>query len=331
MATTYAQAGVNIEAGDAFVRDIKKAVRSTFTKGVLRDIGAFGAFYDARFKGYRSPVLVSSVDGVGTKLLVARMANKHDTVGQDLVNHCVNDILVCGALPLFFLDYFATGKLDLSSAAQVIRGFAQACRENGCALVGGETAEMPGMYNGKDYDLAGMIVGVVERKKMLDGSRVRKKDVLIGLPSTGLHTNGFSLARAVLFQRYDIDTMVPDLGTTMGEALLAVHRSYLKPVKPLLAKGLVHAMSHITGGGIVGNTKRIMPGGRTLKIDWRAWERPALYGLIQRSGEVPEEDMRRTFNLGVGLILVVSPREADRVIRSLRKRGERPMIIGEVA
>ena len=331
MATTYAQAGVDIEAGDKFVRDIKKAVRSTFTKGVLRDIGAFGAFYDARFKGYRSPVLVSSVDGVGTKLLVARMANKHDTVGQDLVNHCVNDILVCGASPLFFLDYFATGKLDLSSAAQVIRGFAQACRENGCALVGGETAEMPGMYNGKDYDLAGMIVGVVERKKMLDGSRVRKKDVLIGLPSTGLHTNGFSLARAVLFQRYDIDTMVPDLGTTMGEALLAVHRSYLKPVKPLLAKGLVHAMSHITGGGIVGNTKRIMPGGRTLKIDWRAWERPALYGLIQRSGEVPEEDMRRTFNLGVGLILVVSPREADRVIRSLRKRGERPMIIGEVA
>ena len=331
MATTYAQAGVDIEAGDAFVRDIKKAVRSTFTRGVLRDIGAFGAFYDARFKGYRSPVLVSSVDGVGTKLLVARMANKHDTVGQDLVNHCDNDILVCGALPLFFLDYFATGKLDLSSAAQVIRGFAQACRENGCALVGGETAEMPGMYNGKDYDLAGMIVGVVERKKMLDGSRVRKKDVLIGLPSTGLHTNGFSLARAVLFQRYDIDTMVPDLGTTMGEALLAVHRSYLKPVKPLLAKGLVHAMSHITGGGIVGNTKRIMPGGRTLKIDWRAWERPALYGLIQRSGEVPEEDMRRTFNLGVGLILVVSPREADRVIRSLRKRGERPMIIGEVA
>jgi phosphoribosylformylglycinamidine cyclo-ligase len=331
VATTYAQAGVDIEAGDAFVRDIKKAVRSTFTKGVLRDIGAFGAFYDARFKGYRSPVLVSSVDGVGTKLLVARMANTHDTVGQDLVNHCVNDILVCGALPLFFLDYFATGKLDLSSAAQVIRGFAQACRENGCALVGGETAEMPGMYNGKDYDLAGMIVGVVERKKMLDGSRVRKKDVLIGLPSTGLHTNGFSLARAVLFQRYDIDTMVPDLGTTMGEALLAVHRSYLKPVKPLLAKGLLHAMSHITGGGIVGNTKRIMPGGRTLKIDWRAWERPALYGLIQRSGEVPEEDMRRTFNLGVGLILVVSPREADRVIRSLHKRGERPMVIGEVA
>jgi phosphoribosylformylglycinamidine cyclo-ligase len=274
---------------------------------------------------------VSSVDGVGTKLLVARMAKKHDTVGQDLVNHCVNDILVCGALPLFFLDYFATGKLDLSSAAQVIRGFARACRENGCALVGGETAEMPGMYNGNDYDLAGMIVGVVERKRMLDGSRVRKKDVLIGLPSTGLHTNGFSLARAVLFQRYDIDTMLPELGTTMGEALLAVHRSYLKPVKPLLAKDLLHALAHITGGGIVGNTKRVMPGGRTPKIDWRAWERPALFGLIQRSGDVPEEDMRRTFNLGVGLVLVVSPKEADRVIRSLRKRGDRPMIIGEVA
>jgi phosphoribosylformylglycinamidine cyclo-ligase len=331
VATTYAQAGVNIEAGDAFVHDIKKAVRSTFTRGVLRDIGAFGAFYDARFRGYRSPVLVSSVDGVGTKLLVARMANKHDTVGQDLVNHCVNDILVCGALPLFFLDYYATGKLDLDSAAQVIRGFAKACRENGCALVGGETAEMPGLYHGKDYDLAGMIVGVVERKKMLDGSRVRKKDVLIGLPSTGLHTNGFSLARAVLFQRFDIDTVLPELGTTMGEALLAVHRSYLNPVKPLLAHDLLHAMSHITGGGIVGNTKRVMPRGRTPKIDWRAWERPLLYGLIQRSGDVPEEDMRRTFNLGVGLILVVSPKEADRVIRSLLRRGERPMVIGEVA
>jgi len=328
--TTYAQAGVDIDAGDTFVRDIKKAVRSTFTRGVLRDIGAFGAFYDARFRGYRSPVLVSSVDGVGTKLLVARMADRHDTVGQDLVNHCVNDILVCGALPLFFLDYFATGKLDLGSAAQVIRGFARACRENGCALVGGETAEMPGMYRGRDYDLAGMIVGVVERGKMLDGSRVRKKDVLIGLPSSGLHTNGFSLARAVLFQRYDIDTMLPELGTTMGEALLAVHRSYLGPVKPLLEKGLLHAMSHITGGGIVGNTKRVMPRGRTPKIDWRAWERPALFGLIQRSGEVPEEDMRRTFNLGVGLILVVSPKEADRVMRSLRKRGERPVVIGEV-
>ncbi|MBK7257920.1 MAG: phosphoribosylformylglycinamidine cyclo-ligase [Ignavibacteriae bacterium] len=328
---TYAQAGVSIAAGDAFVHRIKKDVRSTFTPRVLADIGAFGSFFDARFPGYKSPVLVSSVDGVGTKLLVARMAKKYDTVGQDLVNHCVNDILVCGAVPLYFLDYYATGRLDVRSAADVISGFAKACRENGCALVGGETAEMPGMYADEDFDLAGMIVGVVDKPKIVDGRKIRKGDVLIGLPSTGLHTNGYSLARAVLLKQYSVEERIPDLGTTLGKALLAVHRSYLSAVKPLLGKPALRGMSHITGGGIVGNTMRVVPKGLTLNIDWEAWKRPAIYGLIQRLGDVPEEDMRKTFNLGIGLILIVAKGEAGKVMRSLQKRGEKPLVMGEVA
>jgi phosphoribosylformylglycinamidine cyclo-ligase len=330
MVITYAQAGVSISTGDEFVRRIKKSVRSTFTPSVLRDIGSFGAFFDARFPRLKSPVLVSSVDGVGTKLLVARLAGRHDTVGQDLVNHCVNDILVCGARPLFFLDYYATGKLDLASATEVIGGFARACRENGCALVGGETAEMPGMYNEGDYDLAGTIVGVVDKKKIVDGRKIRRGDLLIGLPSTGLHTNGFSLARAVLLREYDVHAQVPDLGTTLADALLAVHRSYLRTIAPLFDRFSIHGLSHITGGGIVGNTKRVVPRGLQLHIDWNAWERPPLFRLIQRLGDVPEEDMRRTFNLGVGLILVVSAGEADAVLRSLRAKKERPIIVGEV-
>jgi phosphoribosylformylglycinamidine cyclo-ligase len=331
VAITYAQAGVSIAAGDAFVHRIKKDVRSTFTSRVLRDIGAFGSFFDARFPGYKSPVLVSSVDGVGTKLLVARMAKKFDTVGQDLVNHCVNDILVCGAVPLYFLDYYATGRLDVKSAADVIGGFAKACRENGCALVGGETAEMPGMYAEEDFDLAGMIVGVVDKPKIVDGRKIRKGDVLIGLPSTGLHTNGYSLARAVLLKQYNVEERIPDLGTTLGKALLAVHRSYLGAVKPLLGKPAVRGLSHITGGGIVGNTMRIIPKGMSLKIDWEAWKRPALFGLIQRLGDVPEEDMRKTFNLGIGLIVVAAKDEADKVLRALKKGGEKPLVMGEVA
>ena len=331
MATTYAQAGVNIATGDAFVRRIKKEVRSTFTRRVLRDIGAFGSFVDARFTKYRSPVLVSSVDGVGTKLLVARLAGKHDTVGQDLVNHCVNDILVCGAVPLYFLDYFATGKLSLRIATDVIKGFAKACRENGCALVGGETAEMPGMYTGEDYDLAGMIVGIVDKPDILDGAKVRRGDVLIGLPSTGLHTNGFSLARAVLLKKYRVSQRVPELGATLGNALLAVHRSYLNPIRPLLRKPWLHGLAHITGGGIVGNTMRVVPRGLRLRIDWDAWERPALFTLIQKLGSVPEEDMRRTFNLGIGLILLVQADFADAALRALRRGGEKPVVLGEVS
>jgi phosphoribosylformylglycinamidine cyclo-ligase len=330
MATTYAQAGVDIAAGNEFIRRIKRSVRSTFTPAVLRDIGTFGAFYDARFPRLKSPVLVSSVDGVGTKLMVARLAGRHDTVGQDLVNHCVNDILACGASPLFFLDYFATGRLDLAIATEVIAGFAKACKENGCALVGGETAEMPGMYDGEEYDLAGTIVGVVEKREIVDGRRIRRGDVLIGLPSSGLHTNGFSLARAVLLGTYDVHARVPELGATLADALLAVHRSYLHVVRPLLTRYTVHGLSHITGGGIVGNTMRVVPAGRSLRIDWDAWERPVIFKLIQRVGDVPEEDMRRTFNLGLGMIVIVSRRQADAVLFSLRRRREHPIVIGEV-
>ena len=230
MSKTYEDAGVSIRAGDEVVNRIKEKVRSTFSSAVLADIGAFGAFYEGVFPGIREPVLVSSVDGVGTKLKVAFLMDKHDTVGQDLVNHCVNDIAVCGARPLFFLDYFATGKLKPQIAERVVDGMVKACRENGCSLVGGETAEMPGFYRDNEYDIAGMIVGVAEKKKIFDGKRIRSGDVLIGLPSQGLHTNGFSLARTVLFERFEIDDFVDELGMRVGEAMLTIHRSYLQPI-----------------------------------------------------------------------------------------------------
>jgi phosphoribosylformylglycinamidine cyclo-ligase len=327
---TYTRAGVNIDEGDRFIQLIKKNVRETYTGRVIGGIGGFGGLFDARFKKLRRPVLVSSIDGVGTKLIVAQKAGVYTTVGQDLVNHCVNDILVCGARPLFFLDYYATGKLKPEAAADVVSGLALACRENGCALIGGETAEMPGLYHGEDFDLAGAIVGVVERSGIVDGSRIKKGDALIGLPSTGLHTNGFSLARAVLFKDYKPHARVPELGMTLAEALLAVHRSYLKPVSRLSAKIEIRGMSHITGGGIVGNTMRIVPEGRTLEIDWGAWERPPIFNLIQRLGNVPEDDMRRTFNLGLGLVMVVGKRAADEAVRRLTKMGEKPVVIGKV-
>ena len=325
---TYKSAGVDIDAGEELVRRIKRPIRSTFSRNVLNDIGLFGGFYKADFRGMRQPVLVSSVDGVGTKLKVAIAMNKHDTVGQDLVNHCVNDILVCGARPLFFLDYFAAGKLDPDVAADVVLGFVKACRQNGCALIGGETAEMPGVYARKDYDLAGTVVGVVDKKMIMDGKKIRKGDVLVGLPSTGLHTNGFSLARKVLFPRFRVGKHIDELGTSIGEALLAVHRSYMKAIHPMLARYPILGLAHITGGGIEGNTRRVLPKGRSLRIDWDAWERPQIFQLIQRTGRVPETDMRRTFNLGVGMVVISRPANADRIIRALRK--ERPFVIGEV-
>ncbi len=327
---TYREAGVNIDAGEDLVRRIKASVRSTYSPDVLADIGLFGAFYRARFGRMKDPVLVSSVDGVGTKLKVAFLAGRHDTVGQDLVNHCVNDILVCGARPLFFMDYFATGKLDASVAAQVIEGFAKACRENGCSLIGGETAEMPGMYAEGEYDIAGTIVGVVERSKIVNGRSIKPGDMLVALPSQGLHTNGYSLARSVLLKYYSVDSRLPELGGTLADELLAVHRSYAPVIQPLLSRHAVRGMAHITGGGIEGNTQRILPPGTALAIDWGAWERPPIFALIQRLGEVPEEDMRRTFNLGIGIILVVRPGEADALVRALKRKGEHPMIVGEI-
>jgi phosphoribosylformylglycinamidine cyclo-ligase len=331
VATTYAQAGVNIDEGDRFVKEIKSSVRSTYTKGVIGDIGAFGGFFSARFTGMKDPVLVSSIDGVGTKLLVASLTGNFSTIGMDLVNHCVNDILVCGAEPLFFLDYYATGKLRSEQAAQVVKGMATACRQNGCALIGGETAEMPGLYRDEDFDLAGTIVGVVEKRRILTSKNVRKGDVLIGLTSTGLHTNGFSLARRVLLKDFTVDTHIDELGTTIGEALLAVHRSYLPIISPMFDRFPIHALSHITGGGIVGNTMRVVPKGRKLSIDWNAWQRPALFRVIQEMGDVPEEDMRKTFNLGIGLIMIVPKAGVDGILTWLKKKRTPGTILGEVA
>ena len=328
---TYKEAGVDIDAGEEAVRRIKGHVRGTFTPGVLTDIGAFGGFFALDKDQYRDPVLVSSMDGVGTKLKVAQRVDRHDTVGQDLVNHCVNDIAVCGARPLFFLDYFAAGQIRPSVVEAVVKGFATACTENGCALIGGETAEMPDLYARGEYDLAGTIVGVVERDEIVDGSAIEAGDVLLGLPSTGLHTNGYTLARKVLFERFVAgDTPEALGGATVAEALLRVHRSYLDAIQALIAEDLAHGFAHVTGGGLVGNTSRIVPDGLALDVDWDAWTVPPLFRLIQDVGEVPEEDMRRTFNLGVGLVAVVRPDAVERALTVLGALGEPAFAIGSV-
>ncbi|HCV44067.1 MAG TPA: phosphoribosylformylglycinamidine cyclo-ligase [Bacteroidetes bacterium] len=330
MTATYVQSGVSIAEGDRLVRHIKSAVRSTYSKSVLGDVGLFGAFYDATFRKYKSPVLVSSVDGVGTKLLIAQMMNKHNTIGQDLVNHCVNDILVCGAKPLFFMDYFATGHLQSRIAAEVISGFVKACKENKCSLIGGETAEMPGFYEGYKYDLSGTVVGVVERAKIISGKRIREGDVLLGIPSTGLHTNGYSLAREVLLKANRLDDYFKELKSTLGETLLTVHRSYLEIVNAVMKRLDIHGLAHITGGGIVGNTMRVIPKGLSLSIDWNGWDRPAIFNLIQKIGNVPEKDMRRTFNLGVGLIMIVPSKESAGVANLIRRKGDNCFLVGKV-
>ncbi len=329
MGLSYKTAGVDIEAGDETVKRIKPLVRSTFNDKVLADIGLFGGFFDARFEGYDHPILVASTDGVGTKLKIACMMGVHDTVGQDLVNHCVNDILCCGAKPLFFLDYFATGKLEPGIAEQVIGGFVKACRENSTALIGGETAEMPSMYQEGEYDVSGTIVGVVDKSKIVDGKSIKPGDKLIGLPSTGLHTNGYSLARAVILKDYKLDSFVDDLGCTIGEALLKIHRSYLTEIYPLAQMGIVKGISHITGGGIVGNTKRIVPEGMELNIDWNSWKTPLLFEIIKKTGGIEEEEMRHVFNIGIGMILITSPEETDNVLDSVA--GLNPVVIGSVS
>jgi len=324
----YKSAGVDIEAGEALVDSIKPYVKATRTPGVLSEIGLFGGFFDARFPDHAHPVLVASTDGVGTKLKVAVDAGVHDTVGQCLVNHCVNDILACGARPLFFLDYFATGRLEQGVAHDVIKGIAIACRENGCALLGGETAEMPALYADGDYDMAGTIVGVVDKAKILNGSRVAIGDVLIGLPSNGLHTNGYSLARAALFAKYTVNDHLPELGCTVGEALLRVHRSYLHIVAPLLDNDLVNGLSHITGGGLVGNTSRILAEGQALQVNWGTWSMPPIFSVIQQAGNISDDEMRHVFNLGVGMVLVVSPHRVDDVMRACE--AEHPFVVGSV-
>ena len=308
---TYKDSGVDIKAGEEMVESIKDVVKETHSDAVLSNIGGFGGFFRPDLSKYKDPVFVSSVDGVGTKLIVAFKMGRYDTVGQDLVNHCVNDIAVCGAEPLFFLDYFSTGKLEKEVGYQVVKGFAKACKENGVALIGGETAEMPDIYSEGEFDLAGTIVGMVDREKVINGEAIEEGDLLIGFPSTGLHTNGYSLARNVLFSKYGVNDYVEELGGTVGENLLAIHKSYLPIIRKLRDRDGVHGFSHITGGGIVGNTKRILPDGLKLDIDWDAWKRPPIFNLIKELGNVPEDDMRATFNLGVGLIAVIAPDTLD--------------------
>ena len=326
----YADAGVNIDESDRAVASIKKMARQTFTRGVLTDIGSFGACYQV--SGFRRPVLVSSADGVGTKLKIAFLTGRHDTVGEDLVNHCVNDIAVQGAVPLYFLDYFAVGKLDANVAAQVVSGLARGCRRNGCALIGGETAEMPGMYAENEYDLAGFIVGAAERSELLQSKSVRPGDALLALPSTGLHTNGYSLARKLLFDTagYGPRTVLPEVGSTVADALLTVHRSYLKPIRALMKAGLLRGAAHITGGGITDNTPRMLPAGLAAAIDTASWNIPPLFEALRRIGNIPEDDYRRTFNLGVGMIFTVPGRRAARAEEVLSRIGETPFHIGEV-
>ena len=329
----YKSSGVDIDAGNETVRRIKQLAKSTFTPGVLSEIGSFGGLFKLDTSAWTEPVLVSSADGVGTKLKVAFMANQHTTIGVDLVNHCVNDILVQGAVPLFFFDYLATGKLSPDVAEQIVQGLARACKDNGCALLGGETAEMPGFYHDGEYDVAGFIVGAVDRARLIDGKSITPGDVLIGLPSNGLHTNGYSLARKIAFEelKLKVDTHVPDLGETVGQALLRPHRSYLPVIKPLLGKGQIKGMAHITGGGITDNLPRVLPPGAAARVDRTSWRVPAIFRWLGESGRVPEYDLRRALNMGIGMILVVGKNDVDAVRQDLLNAGEaNSLVIGDI-
>jgi phosphoribosylformylglycinamidine cyclo-ligase len=325
--TSYRDSGVDIDAQDEALREVRKIARRTFTPNVISDIGSFGGLFRASFDGIEKPVLVSSTDGVGTKLRVAQAMKIHDTVGYDLVSHCVNDILVQGARPLFFLDYFATGKLRPNVMTDVIRGMANACSENGCALIGGETAEMPGFYGDDDYDIAGFIVGVVDESKVVTGKEVREGDVLIGLPSVGLHTNGYSLARRVLGD--DMQVILPEIGK-IGEALLQPHISYLKPLLPLVEQNALHAMAHITGGGLTDNVPRVLPDSLDAHIKLGSWPVLPVFKLIFHKGGVEREEMLRVFNMGIGMVLIVAADRVAEVARHLGNIGQKFFFIGNV-
>ncbi|SRR5581483_8145999 len=329
---TYAAAGVSIEAGDELVRRIAPIAKSTAVAGVLAGVGGFSALFDLQGRGYRCPILVSSTDGVGTKLKIAFMTGIHDTVGIDLVAMSVNDILTQGAAPLFFLDYFACGRLDVGVAEAVVRGIAAGCRAAGCALIGGETAEHPGDFPRGEYDLAGFAVGVLEKKQIIDPAAIAAGDVLIGLPSSGLHSNGYSLARKVLLERarLKIHRRVAELGRTLGEELLEPTRIYARIMKKLFAAGCVKGAAHITGGGITGNLPRVLPKGRAALIARGSWPVPAVFSLIQKLGAVAQDEMDRTFNNGLGMILVVGPKRADRALALLERMRERAFVVGEI-
>jgi phosphoribosylformylglycinamidine cyclo-ligase len=327
----YRQSGVDIDAGNETVRRVKALAAKTYTPGVLAGVGSFGGLF-ALDGATAEPVLVASADGVGTKLKVAFMAGVHDTIGVDLVNHCVNDILVQGARPLFFLDYLATGRLAPDVAQQIVGGVASACAANGCALLGGETAEMPGFYADGEYDVAGFIVGLVARGDVIDGHDIHAGDDLIALPSSGLHTNGYSLARAIAFDTLGlaVDAPVPELGETVGAALLRPHRSYLRVVAPLLPSHRIKGMAHITGGGITENLPRILPEGRSFSLDRQSWQPPAIFRWLQQAGGVDDAEMFRTFNMGVGLVIVCAPGDTAALLAELHAAGEAAWAIGHV-
>jgi phosphoribosylformylglycinamidine cyclo-ligase len=329
----YAAAGVDIDAKAAALSRAKNVIRSTFTPGVLGDVGGFGGLFRPDLSGYRDPVLVASTDGVGTKLKIAFETGRHDSCGADLVNHCVNDVLVQGARSLFFLDYLATGRLDPEVLQAVIEGIARGCRDNGVALLGGETAEMPGFYSPGEYDVAGTIVGIVDREKILDGSRVRPGDVVLGLPSAGLHTNGYSLARDVLFGRLKKrpDDRLPELGgETIADALLAPHLSYWKALEPLLERDLVAAMAHITGGGFYENIPRVVPKDLEVVVRSGAWPAPPIFDVIRRAGDVSFEEMHRVFNMGIGMVVFAAPDNLSAISRTWSDLGQLWYAIGNV-
>jgi phosphoribosylformylglycinamidine cyclo-ligase len=329
---TYSDAGVSIDAANLAVERIKQLARTTFNAQTLSEIGSFGGMFDGAFPKLRAPVLVASADGVGTKLKIAFLADRHDTVGRDLVNHCTNDILVQGARPLFFLDYVATGRLDPQTITSVVEGVARGCRENGCVLLGGETAEMPGFYADGEYDIAGFIVGVVDRERVIDGRRIAHGDVLLALPSAGLHTNGYSLARKLFFEVAGMtpETHVERLGTTVADALLAPHLSYLAPLDALLDTGVVKGLAHITGGGLLENIPRILPEGASVEIARGAWPVLPIFQLMQEIGRVSEHEMHRTFNMGVGMVVVCAPADASSVRSHLAAQGTACHEIGHV-
>jgi len=329
---SYRDAGVDIDAATRATDRIKELARTTFNERTLSEIGSFGGMFDGAFPNLAKPVLVASADGVGTKLKIAFATGVHNTVGRDLVNHCVNDILVQGARPLFFLDYIATGKLSTDVVASVIEGITEGCRSNGCVLLGGETAEMPGFYAAGEYDIAGFIVGVVDREKIIDGKSIKAGDVLLALPSVGLHTNGYSLARKLFFDvaGHTPDTVLPELQMSVGEALLQTHLSYLRPLEPLLAKGTIKGLAHITGGGLTDNIPRILPTGTAVKIQKGSWPVLPIYELMRSIGNVSDSEMYRTFNMGVGMVIVCAPENRQAIKNQLESNGEHCYEIGEV-
>jgi phosphoribosylformylglycinamidine cyclo-ligase len=330
---TYKKSGVDIDEGEKFVNMISPMARKTFRPEVMADIGSFNALFKLDTRRYKDPVLVSGTDGVGTKLKIAVMMKKHDTIGIDLVAMCVNDILTSGAEPLFFLDYFATGRLKSERAAEVVKGIVRGCQDAGCSLIGGETAEMPGFYAEDEYDLSGFAVGVVERKKIIDGLSVREGDAIIGIASNGLHSNGFSLVRRIFFDLIKTDVLAyfPEIGAKLGDELLKPTRIYVKAFEFLNSRIKIAGMAHITGGGIPGNVPRILPKGLSAVIQSGSWPVPRIFRLIQKLGNVPEDDMKRTFNMGVGYVMIVSKRKAGDAVSILSQSGYRAFIIGEIA